>query len=99
MFRKTVLKKLKERGVSLPKKTLKNMVEYLFEIMSEELVQGKDVRILGFGTLRVKETKGRKIREPKSGKIIEVKQKRTVQFRASKKLVARLNTLAKKGKI
>jgi len=99
MFRKTVLKRLKERGISLPKKTLKSMVDYLFEIMAEELAQGGEVKILGFGSLRVKERKGRKIREPKGGKIIEVKQKRTVQFRASKKLVARLNTLAKKGKI
>jgi len=99
MFRKAVLKRLKERGISLPKKTLKNIVEYLFEVMSEELVQGKDVRILGFGTLRARKTKGRKIKEPKGGKIIEVKPKFVVQFRASKKLVARLNTLAKKGKI
>jgi integration host factor subunit alpha len=98
MARKSIVDQIWKEG-SISKKTLYSMLNYVFNLISEALQEGEEVKISGFGTFKVRQTKDRRGRNPKTGEMKVIKAKRTVQFKASKKLTVRLNMLVKKCKI
>ncbi len=98
MARKSIVDQIWKEG-SVSKKTLYSMLNYVFDLISRALQEEQEVKISGFGTFKVRQTKDRKWRNPRTGEIKDIKPKRTVQFKASKKLTVRLNMLVKRCKI
>ena len=70
----------------LAKKDVTDVVDSVFEQITSALSQGKDVKISGFGTFKVKERAERKARNPKSGEEIVVEARKVPTFKAAKQL-------------
>jgi len=63
----------------------------VFEVISEEVADGKRVPINGFGTFKLSKRAGRKGRNPKTGEEIEIKPSNTPAFTASKIFKEKVN--------
>lgn len=98
MTRKSIVNDL-WKGGDLSKKTLYSILNYIFDAISQALVESQEVKLSGFGTFKVRYTKERRGRNPRTGEIKIIHSKRTVQFKPSKKLTMKLNIFAKRGKI
>ena len=59
------------------------VVDSLFEIMKDELSQGKNVKISGFGKWVVTNKHARRGRNPQTGEELKIAAKRAVSFKAS----------------
>ena len=62
------------------------IVESFFEIIRNELSNGNDVKISGFGNWTVKHKKERKGRNPKTGENMPISARNVVTFKPSVKL-------------
>jgi DNA-binding protein HU-beta len=71
---------------SLTKADAEKSYEALLETITENLVAGRDVRLSGIGTLKVKMASARVSRNPKTGATCNVPARREVRFGASKEL-------------
>jgi integration host factor subunit beta len=78
-----------KRGIT--QRQAEQTIEHIFEAMRDELVQGNNIEIRGFGAFHVKEYKGYQGRNPKTSETIEVRPKRGVLFRTGKELRERVN--------
>jgi len=74
----------KERGASL--------VERVFELIKDELEEGRDVLISGFGKWSVKDKNPRKGRNPQTGTALMLDGRRVITFKCSRKLKETLNS-------
>lgn len=84
-----VVKRFNERfngGVS--KKVVSKVVNEVFEVMSERLKGGEEVRVLPFGIFKVVEREARKVRNPRTGEEIMLPKRRVIKFRPGKELKA-----------
>ncbi|NBV83583.1 HU family DNA-binding protein [bacterium] len=70
----------------LTKTKAREILDSLTEIVAEELVQGKDVLLVGFGRFTVRERAARKGRNPKTGATIALPTTKSVGFVPSKGL-------------
>ncbi|MGH9339578.1 MAG: HU family DNA-binding protein [Acidobacteriota bacterium] len=68
----------------LPYDEAKDIVECMIARIKESLLRGEDVKLAGFGSLRVIERKGRLGRNPQTGDRIELAPSRYVTFRPSR---------------
>lgn len=68
-------------------KDANHSVSAVIDAVKAALKSGDEVRLTGFGTLNVKETKPRTARNPKTGEKIELKASKRVSFKPSKQLV------------
>jgi integration host factor subunit alpha len=59
------------------------VVDSLFEIMKDEMSQGRPVKISGFGKWFVADKHARKGRNPQTGEAIKIDARRVVSFKAS----------------
>ncbi len=59
--------------------------------ISETLVKGEEVRLIGLGTFAVQQTKAREGRNPRTGEAIKIKASKRAVFRAGKELKETLN--------
>jgi len=66
------------------------LVNEMFDLMTEALQKGEEVRITGFGTFRTTDTKERVGRNPRTGEEIRIPPSRRVNFAAGSGL---LNTI------
>ncbi len=85
-----IAEQLSER-TGLTKKESGEAVSAIFGIISESLVEGKNVKLVGFGTFESKQIKARKGRNPKTGEQIEIPSSVKVKFGIGKALKAQLN--------
>ncbi len=69
----------------------KEIVNMLFDDMTQALIKGERVEIRGFGSFKVKAYKGYTGRNPRSGEKTEVKPKRLPVFKAGKELRERVD--------
>ena len=76
--------------IGLNKREAKNMVELFFEEIKNSLVQGKPVKISGFGKFELRDKVSRPGRNPKTGEEIPISARRVVTFRAGQKLKSRM---------
>jgi integration host factor subunit alpha len=74
--------------LGLNKRESKDMVEAFFEIVNGTLVQGKDVKLSGFGNFNIRRKAPRPGRNPRTGESIPIKARNVVTFHASHKLKA-----------
>ncbi len=70
----------------LPLRKSEEIVNLVFDTMSEALVDGDRIEIRGFGSFMVKEYEGYTGRNPKTGDQISVNEKRLPFFKTGKEL-------------
>ena len=75
----------------LSKKDAEKAVKALTDVISEELVQGEKIQLVGFGTFEVSERAAREGRNPKSGEVMNIPASKTPKFKAGKALKDMVN--------
>ena len=83
---KAQLAELLFEQIGLNKRESKEMIDAFFELISERLVEGKDVKISGFGNFQIRTKAPRPGRNPRTGEAIPIEARRVVTFHASHKL-------------
>ena len=90
MHKNDLIEKLAERtGVS--KTDTQKAVDGVFELITESLKSGEEVRVTGFGVFVVSARAGGKGRNPQTGEEITIKASKAARFRAGKPLKDALN--------
>ena len=72
-------------------KKSEEIVNIIFESMSDALVHGGRIEIRGFGSFVVKDYQAYMGRNPKTGEVIQVKPKKLPFFKVGKELRERVN--------
>ncbi len=88
---KSDLVKQLSKETELPMRKSEEIVDMVFNTMSEALERSDRIEIRGFGSFVVKEYKGYTGRNPKTGEQITVKSKRLPFFKAGKELKENIN--------
>ena len=83
---KAQLAELLFEQIGLNKRESKDMVDAFFDLVAESLVDGKDVKISGFGNFQIRTKAPRPGRNPRTGEAIPIAARRVVTFHASQKL-------------
>lgn len=89
-----IAQKVAER-VHLPKAQANRVVDAMLDVMQEELARGAEIRITGFGSWRVVETKARTGRNPRTGQPLNIAASRRVSFSPG----ARLTEVVRTGRV
>ncbi len=66
-------------------------VESVFDIISNSLTQGNEVRLVGFGTFSVANRAASKGRNPRTGEAIDIPASKQPKFKAGKGLKESVN--------
>ena len=66
----------------------KDMVDAFFDLIAQSLMEGKDVKISGFGNFQIRTKAPRPGRNPRTGELIPIEARRVATFHASHKLKA-----------
>lgn len=77
--------------MGLSKAQTGKFVDSLLNVISESLIKGNEVAILGFGTLKVVDRAARTGVNPKTGKKIKIPPYKTITFKVSKNLKEAVN--------
>lgn len=72
--------------LGLNKRESKDMVEAFFDIVHDTLVEGRDVKLSGFGNFNIRRKAPRPGRNPRTGESIPINARNVVTFHASHKL-------------
>ena len=72
--------------IGLNKRESKEMIDAFFELISQCLIEGNDVKISGFGNFQIRTKAPRPGRNPRTGEAIPIESRRVVTFHASHKL-------------
>ena len=65
----------------------RNMLNAFIDTVTEQLVQGNKVKLIGFGTFEVRDRKGgREGRNPRTNEPIQIEASRTPAFKVGKQL-------------
>ena len=72
--------------IGLNKRESKDMIDSFFDLVSDSLVEGTDVKISGFGNFQIRTKAPRPGRNPRTGESIPIEARRVVTFHASHKL-------------
>jgi DNA-binding protein HU-beta len=75
----------------LPKNDAAKAVDGVFDIITDTLKKGEEVRLTGFGVFVVAQRKGGKGRNPQTGAEITIKASKQPRFRAGKQLKDAVN--------
>ena len=62
------------------------LVDSFFDEIYDNLVEGRDVKLSGFGNFILKDKKSRPGRNPKTGAEVQISARRAVTFQAGQKL-------------
>lgn len=79
----------KNLGISLKETT--KIVDRFFELIVKSLTNGNDVKLPGFGSIKIQNRKSRLGRNPTTGEPIEIGERKAIVFRPSKELKKKLN--------
>jgi len=75
-----------KKGMDVSKKHAEEIVDFVFDSITECLKKGDEVSIAGFGTFVVKNRKARDARNPRTGETVKVPAMKVPKFRAGKGL-------------
>ena len=81
--------------LGINKREAKEIVELLFEEMSQALAKGEDIKLSGFGVFALRDKSARPGRNPKTGKEVIIPPRRVVTFRSGEKLKTRVENHAR----
>ena len=91
MNKNDLVQKLADR-TGLSRMDAQKAVDGMFEVITDSLKEGEEVRISGFGVFVVSARAGGKGRNPQTGEEITIKASKAPRFRAGKPLKDALNT-------
>ena len=77
--------------IGLNKRESKDMVDAFFDLIVQSLIDGKDVKLSGFGNFQIRTKAPRPGRNPRTGEEIPIEARRVVTFHARGSLEARLH--------
>ncbi|UNU72629.1 integration host factor subunit alpha [Moraxella nasovis] len=80
----------------IPRQHARFLVDQFFEQISQNLADGKEVKLSGFGNFELKDKKSRPGRNPRTGEEVAVNARRVVTFKAGQKLRGCIDTQMKK---
>ncbi len=69
--------------IGLNKREAKDFIDAFFDLITNQLVEGQDVKISGFGNFEVRTKVARPGRNPRTGETVTIPSRRVVTFRAS----------------
>lgn len=72
--------------IGLNKRESKDLVDAFFDLVTNSLVEGTDVKISGFGNFQIRTKAPRPGRNPRTGEPVAIQSRRVVTFHASPKL-------------
>ena len=75
----------------LSKKDAEKAVSAFIDVVSEELVKGERVQLVGFGTFEVSERAAREGRNPQTNEVMQIAASRAPKFKAGKALKDMVN--------
>ena len=75
----------------LSKKDAEKALKAFTDVVSEELVKGEKIQLVGFGTFEVAEREEREGRDPKTGEKMMIAASRSPKFKAGKALKDMVN--------
>ena len=78
--------------IGLNKRESKDMIDAFFDLVAQSLVEGKDVKLSGFGNFQIRTKAPRPGRNPRTGEAIPITARRVVTFHASSKLKDQIQT-------
>jgi DNA-binding protein HU-beta len=85
MNKKELVKAISEK-LEITQKAAGEQLEVMLEVITEELVNGGEVKISGFGTFSVAERAAREGRNPQTGETIQIAASKAPKFKAAKAL-------------
>lgn len=88
---KAELAELLHEQLGLNKREAKDFIDEFFELITQRVAQGLDVKISGFGNFQVRTKQARPARNPRTGEPAMVEARRTVTFHASISLKTEIN--------
>ena len=78
-------------------KDAEKAVNAMLEVITDALVRGEKVQLIGFGTFEISERAAREGRNPQTGESVHIEASRAPKFKAGKALKDAVNA-PKKGK-
>ncbi|HEY5975771.1 MAG TPA: integration host factor subunit beta [Geobacteraceae bacterium] len=91
MTKSELVEKIVEANGVLSRKESEQVVNIIFDAMTEALKKGDKVEIRGFGSFTIREREAREARNPKSGEVVKIPAKKTPFFKTGKELRERVN--------
>lgn len=73
------------QNLNLTRQQSRCLVENFFDELSNSLIDGKELKISGFGNFELKDKRSRPGRNPKTGEPVPVSARRVVTFKAGQK--------------
>ena len=83
---KADLSELLYERLGLSKREVKDIIEAFFDLITQNLRNGREVKLSGFGNFQVRSKSSRPGRNPRTGEEVPIKARRVVTFHASSKL-------------
>jgi integration host factor subunit alpha len=77
--------------LGLNKREAKDFIDEFFELITQQVSKGQDVKISGFGNFQVRTKQARPGRNPRTGESVMVEARRAVTFHASNALKIEIN--------
>lgn len=75
----------------ISKKDAEKAVKAFTDVITDELVKGEKIQLVGFGTFEVSERAEREGRNPKSGEVMKIAASKSPKFKAGKALKDMVN--------
>ena len=88
---KTELIAAMAENAELSKKDTEKALKAFVDVVSDELVKGEKIQIVGFGTFEVVERKEREGKKPGTDEIITIPASKSPKFKAGKPLKDKVN--------
>ncbi len=80
------------REVGLSRQDSSDLVDRVFELVSDELAKGKSVKLSSFGAFHVRDKNERIGRNPKTGVEVSIEPRRVIVFKSSQILKDRVDS-------
>jgi len=90
MTKQELLDAIAKANDDLTKKQVTQVVESMFNVMTNAIKKDQGFTYPGFGTFKVKQRKARQGRNPQTGATIKIKASKTVGFKPAKALKDKL---------
>lgn len=83
--------------IGFNKRESKDLVDAFFEVLAQGLMEGKDVKITGFGNFQIRAKSPRPGRNPRTGEEVPIAARRVVTFHPSTKLKEQIQASVLQG--
>ena len=91
MNKSELIEVVSEKG-KMPRKKAEELVELIFDLMTNAMQNGGRIEIRGFGSFVVKDYGAYRGRNPRTGQSIQVKPKKLPFFKVGKELRQKVDT-------